>query len=437
MKVLIFGYGLHGGGFDSAMYFLSHGDEVRITDIRNREKLGESIDYLESKGAVIHCGGHMTDDFTWADVVIKNPTIRRENEFLAFSKRTDNDLTYASTDPICQKVKMICVTGAHDKTTTASALCHALNHLGKTTHMCGNMGISAFSEMRKWENGDIPEYVIIELSTWQARDTYIFLKGQVPQVEVSVITSIFEKQEADSEANDTIRRTGEFNVHSNHIICPASIKDAVKNRAGKKTRSVSSIEGASRGMSKSLPAKMAPSFAVLRRLGFNSSQANEALKSFKGIPNRSELVLRTATTMYINDSSSIIPAAVNFSMENLESLPVNLICGGSDSTLDASSMLKSLKTAASVHLLEGSFTRKRLIPLLKENGIDFNGPFEKMEDAFDSASSMVDHTSKALQVILLSPGASAFEYFGNEYLRGEIFSSIVRKANSSKKPRRK
>ena len=37
MNVLIFGYGLHGGVFESAMYFLSRGDHVTITDIRNRD----------------------------------------------------------------------------------------------------------------------------------------------------------------------------------------------------------------------------------------------------------------------------------------------------------------------------------------------------------------------------------------------------------------
>ncbi len=64
MNILIFGYGLHGGGFESSLYFLSRGDSVRITDIRNRDSLGESIDFLEQKGAEIHCGGFRTDDFT-------------------------------------------------------------------------------------------------------------------------------------------------------------------------------------------------------------------------------------------------------------------------------------------------------------------------------------------------------------------------------------
>lgn len=421
MNVLIFGYGAHGGGFDSAMYFLSHGDNVRITDIRSRDSLGESLDYLEKKGAVIHCSCHQTADFEWADLVIKSPSIRNDNEFLTFAKRVENDLTYAYSRRESRRIRIICVTGAQYKTTTASALCHALNYLGHKTHICGNMGISAFSEIQKWDEGDVPEYLVIEMSTWMARDIYHFMKHKVPHVEVSIITTLFENQE---ENADALNRTGEFNLHANYLICPAEVKDILEKIAAKKAKNISSIESA-RGMTKALPDKMRRPYAVLRKLGFSATQANEALKSFKGNPNRGELVLRTDNAIYINDSSSIIPAAVNFTADNYESLPVHLICGGSDSSLDASAMLPTLKAAASLSLLEGTFTKRRLIPLLKENKIKYSGPFEKMEEAVTCASSKLASKSNILQVVLLSPGASAFEYFGNEFSRGEAFKKAI------------
>ena len=154
MRILVFGYGLHGGGFDCAMHFLSKGDEVTITDIRSRETLGASIDYLETKGAVIHCGGYQTSDFQWADIVLKSPTIKLDNEFLAYAKRVENDLTILNAVPESQLVKVICVTGARDKTTSASAICHVLNSLGAKAR---TLGPSSFTEIHRWENGDIPE----------------------------------------------------------------------------------------------------------------------------------------------------------------------------------------------------------------------------------------------------------------------------------------
>ena len=422
MNVLIFGYGLRAGGFESAMYFLSRGDNVRVTDIRSRDSMGEGLDYLEKKGAVIHCSGHLTDDFSWSDLVIKSPSIRQDNEFLAFAKRIENDLTYASSRPEVQQIKIICVTGSRYKATTTSAICHALNEMGHKAHMCGNMGISAFSELQKWDKGDVPEYLIIEMSTWMAKDTYLFLKGNVPHIEASVITSVFDNPDTTEEAAN---RLGEFNLHANHIICPAEVKDAIGKMAAKKAKNISSIEGASWAMSKALPDKMRRPYAVLKKLGFSTSQINAALKSFKGIPDRCELVMRTENAMYINDSSSVIPAAVNFTSDNYESLPVHLICGGSDASLDASAMLPSLRSAASITLLDGSFSRKKLVPLLRENRIAFKGPFEKMEEAVQDASSRLNSKSNIIQVVLLSPGASAYEFFGNEYELGEAFKQAI------------
>ena len=418
MKVLVFGYGLHGGGFDCAMHFLSRGDEVTITDVRSREILGESIDYLEKKGAVIHCGGHLTSDFEWADMVVKSPTIKLDNEFLTYAKRVENNMTILAARPEAPQVKVICVTGARDKSVSASAICHALNALGKKAH---NMGTNAFGEIKRLDSGDVPEYLVIEMSTWLARDTYHFLKGKAPHISTSLITTVFEQD----DAADPISRTGEFNIHADNIILPEEVKGVIERIAKKKAKSVVSIESASKGMSKSIPDRMRPAFAVIRRLGFSASQANKALNGFRGIPNRNELVLRTNNTMYINDSSSVIPVAVNFTMDNFENLPVHVICGGSDNGLDPSPMLKSLKGAASVSLLDGSFTRKLLIPKLKENGIDFFGPYEKMEEAVKAASSGLDSTSIMLQVVLLSPGAAAYEFYGNEQARGDAFKAAV------------
>ncbi|MCF0262609.1 MAG: UDP-N-acetylmuramoylalanine--D-glutamate ligase, partial [Sphaerochaetaceae bacterium] len=406
----------------SAAYFLSQGDNVIITDIRNRDSLGESIDFLENMGAVIHCGGYRTDDFTWSDLVLKDSAIRLDNEFLAYAKRVENDITYVSSRPEAKNIKIICVTGSKNKTTTACAINHCLNKMGASSHFCGNLGLSAFSEIQNWANGDIPQYAILELSAWKARDIYTFMKGKVPHIEVSVITSVFDQSpSATTEGFDV----GEFNHHANHIVCPSDIKEKISKLAAKKAKNISSIESSSRSMAKSIPPKMAATFAVLKKLGFSTSQINNAIKSFRGIPNRNEFVLRTENALYINDSSSIIPSSLNMAMENFTNLPVHLICGGSDSSLDAEEMLKSLKNAASLHLLEGSFTQKKLIPLLKKKKIRYNGPYKQIEEAVSSASSRLDPESKTLQIVLLSPGAPAYELFLNEYRLGQSFNEVV------------
>ena len=79
MRVLIFGFGVLGGGYAAATYFLDRGDEVRITDLRSEQELGEPLQLLKRRGASIVCQTHREEDFEWAELVIKNPAVPIEN----------------------------------------------------------------------------------------------------------------------------------------------------------------------------------------------------------------------------------------------------------------------------------------------------------------------------------------------------------------------
>ena len=98
-------------------------------------------------------------------------------------------------------------------------------------------------------------------------------------------------------------------------------------------------------------------------------------------------------------------------------------------------MAQALKRALSIHLLEGSFTRNKLIPLLEREAIAFNGPFSNMKEAFDSAmDSMQDKLLKRVKkqniALMLSPGAASFVYFKHEFDRGNQFRDLALRAAS-------
>ena len=77
------------------------------------------------------------------------------------------------------------------------------------------------------------------------------------------------------------------------------------------------------------------------------------------------------------------------------------------------------------HSIKLKYSKSQLIPLLKENRLKYSGPYEKMEEAVENASSKLASKSNALQVVLLSPGASAYEYFGDEFARGDAFKKAI------------
>lgn len=437
MNILVLGLGLNGGGRAAALYFAQNPlNTVRISDIAKRDVFGDGVRELEEKG--IQCIFEDVDpreNIRWADVVIKNPAIPQNQPYLSLAKVISNDFAYLFRSEDIKNMKVICVTGTKGKTTTVAAIHHALTKLGKKSIYCGNIGVSAFTvleeiERRKRENEEMPEYVVCELSSWQVHDTWIALNGQMPSIELAIFTSIYADHQnsynsVSSYVNDKLKL---FGPHCKYIL----IEEHIKKFFGKNTHGLSK-------KTKLFPGHYNPyikqqrelccAFRALKLLGFHKKDIMKAISSYKGMPHRIENVAISDNIMYVNDSAATISEAVTFSFSTLFPLSVHLICGGTDKELKATGMQKAIKRATSVTLLDGSFTRKKLLPLLKKNNISYFGPFKNMEEAFYTAKSCAEKKrdeSGKMQVVLLSPGAASFEHFKNEFDRGDQFKELVK-----------
>ncbi len=431
MRVLVFGLGAHGGGFAAANYFLNRGDEVRVTDLRGCDVLGETMNILENRGATCIAGEHRMEDFLWADIVIKNPAIAPDNKFLLASRTVITDFSWLFASPWCSETQIIAITGTKGKTTTAAAVSHTLNALGYETVQCGNMGISAFTvladwEQRKAEGKELPKYLVCEFSSWQIRDMYAALQGDLPEIKVAALTSLYADhqnayKDLESYRNDKLEL---FGAHCENILVPDAMLNVIRDYTRLPAKRIHSINRlAGRALPDNSPHRCA--YAIGRILGLRWRDILKALRTFKGVPHRIEQVGVAGAIMFINDSAATIPEAVLFSFENCRPLPIHLICGGTDKNLKAEGMLIALKEASSLHLLDGSFTRNKLIPLLRQEGLSFEGPFDNMDAAVDSAYETAiqkkDPNADTAQVVMLSPGAASFELFQHEFDRGDKF----------------
>lgn len=386
MNVLIFGYGLQGKGFSSAMFFLKKGHQVRLTDLRDANSLGEGVVLLRKRGVSLTLGKNLQQDFDWANVIVKAPAVDPDNQFLKNRSKVTTDFAYLFSNGNARDVKVILIAGKHAKSETASAICHALNYMGYKTRLCGNMGRSPFNELEKWEHKDIPQYLVCECSSMQIRDLGIYLTDNRAKVELLVAPD------------------------STHVpVLP------VKHRV---------YDGQNRhsSMSKDFPLNLSASYSALVELGFKPEIVNKALKSYKGVSYRTEIVASQGNIIIVNDSSSVLPGTTVKSVFSFKDTPVHLICGGTDSTLDAGPMVDALKKCSKIHLLAGTFTDRCLIPLLRKNGIEYDGPYELMEEAVNSAVVGIDNT-KNIQILMLSPACPAYEYYRDEYDRGDCFNN--------------
>ncbi len=423
MRVLIFGFGVLGGGYAAATYFLDRGDEVRITDLRSEEELGEPLQLLKRRGATTICQTHREEDFEWADLVVKNPAVPIESPYLLLAKEVATDISLLFSSPLIKGINIVIVTGTKGKTTTVAATTHALNQIKGEALQLGNMGISGFTilgqlEKRAQKGEAMPLYLVSELSSWQIRDLFKILPVGLPRFRTLLLTSLFPDHlnsysdyQAYKEDKWLLFKTG-----ATRVIVPEEISQELINAKVSSLRTIESFLGYEKQ-----PPRLRPAWALCRSLGLGSRQITGAFETFTGVPHRQEALGMKGEVLFINDSAATIPEAVAFTCTNSPFL-YHLICGGTDKNLEAQAMLSPLKEARSLHLLAGSFTTNKLIPFLEEHNIPYHGPFIAMERAVESAYSQ----AKRGEAVILSPGASSFDLFKHEFDRGEQFREAVK-----------
>ena len=184
-KIIVMGLGLHGGGVSVAKFFIKQGAKVLITDLKTKKQLADSVKKLKGLPVKLFLGGHRKQDFTKADLIIKNPDVPNNSPYLKIAHKnniaieTDTSLFFKLSE-----VFIIGVTGTKGKSTTASLIYHLLRANPpagrKRVFLAGNIGVSPLEILHKTKKGDV---VVLELSSFTLEDL-----GKSPQI--AVITNI-------------------------------------------------------------------------------------------------------------------------------------------------------------------------------------------------------------------------------------------------------
>ena len=360
-----------------------------------------------------------------ADLVVKLPGVPIPYAIKSKAKRTTNDIAALLENPRTERIKKIIIAGDKGKTSTASALSSALSQLGMKAAFSEGLGYSAFHILSDLENDNMSfDVLILELSHWQIRDTAEALSYKWPRIDIIGVTDELKMPTSNTDFNAEGALL--FGPWARKVIIPKSLKERLVF-AGlvpkTKVRTFPSIFNPFRYRS-----GMELAWECVCAMGFRKRDALKAFSSYKGIPNRLELVGVVDGISFINDSASVLPLSVAFSMRGMRGIPVNLIIGGTEhSQSDPQMFMDAVKDAVSVTLLSGSLT-DRLITFLRREDIKFNGPFDRMEDAISASIDTINERrgiKNTSEIILLSPGAYADEHFTNEFERGKEFRTIA------------
>ena len=93
-NVLVMGLGRFGGGVDVAKFTANAGAKVTITDLAPARQLSDSLKQLEEIPDIeYHLGSHDRKDFEQADIIVANPAVAPDSEFLQIARKHNKFIT--------------------------------------------------------------------------------------------------------------------------------------------------------------------------------------------------------------------------------------------------------------------------------------------------------------------------------------------------------
>lgn len=455
LKVLILGLGRYqaGSGVSAALYYARQGHDVIVTDAFPAKEVKENVAQLKKfKNVKFHLGKLNLKDIDWADVIAKNPGVRRNDPMYLRAKKLGkpivNDITIFLENCPC---KTIGITGTRGKSTTTAWIGDMLKRSGKRAFVGGNITVSPLTFLDKLKKTDI---AVVELSSWMLEtcgevgiSPNIAVWTNLMRDHLNTYTGMEDYAEAKAQIirhqkpNDIfIPNLDDKFVASYTYEAPSIIKGfsakkkaqsiawvsggAIKLQTGKKVTEVISVEKIGLTGQHNVMNALA-SVVAAHNAGATLKGIRESLQKFKGMPYRQEIIAVKKGITFVNDTTSTTPDAALAAIKRFagKNHTLHWICGGAEKDLpyeQLTSYVARRSSLVNVEVLDGT-AFKRFAAALKKKGIKFTKN-ESLKSAFQNCLK----PAKKGDIILLSPACSSFGMFKNEFDRGDQFNALVK-----------
>lgn len=427
-KILVLGLGLNQGGVGVVRFFAKVGSLVRVTDLKTEKELKSSLDELCTFPSITyHLGKHQFSDIDWADIVVRNPAIRPNNEFLqyALSEGKEIEMELSIFLKFVDPKQLIGVTGTKGKSTTASLIYECLKE-NPNVLLAGNIGKSMLDVIPVIHNSSL---VILELSSFQLQ--------ALNQVKLSpkyaVITNIFpDHLNYHQDMKEYIQLKKEVALYQ------TADDYLFLNRDNEITGSIKFIKGL-KGRpvyfsSTDLPANFLPrlpgdhnrsnfasALAIAKIFQVPTSSVLEIMEKFTGMEYRLQLVRVINKVKFYNDSAATNPQAA---IEAIKTLPHSIvITGGMNKGLSYFELAKTLDSLAKkVYLIDGDATEELKVHMQNQDKI--MGTYSNLIDLLTDVLRSTEPNDK----VLFTPGATSFNLWQNEFDRGRQYNLSLERA---------
>jgi UDP-N-acetylmuramoylalanine--D-glutamate ligase len=336
----------------------------------------------------------------------------------------------------CCRRPVIAITGTNGKTTTTQLVERVLNQAGVRTLACGNIGRPLSDALQEQEHLD---RFTVEVSSFQLETIQTFR----PQVAVWLNLTpdhldryrdmdeyrlaklrIFENQ---TETDFAVVNLGDAlpPLRARRITFSASVPGGDFWRKGDSLyhgdRYILSLRDTYLRGVHNVENVMA-TLGVALALGLDLAAAAEAVRSYRPLPHRCELVGERAGVTFVNDSKATNLDALAKALESATQ-PVVLIAGGKDKGFGYEPLrdLAARKVKRAVLIGE-------MAPAIEKAWLD-RVPCLRAA-TLGEAVRLAAFSASAGDVVLFSPGTSSFDMFKSYADRGDQFRQIVQELST-------
>jgi len=438
-RVLVVGLGRT--GLACTRFLKERGAEVTISETKPEDQIQEGLKEVERFKVRVETGGNREESFLNADFIVVSPGVSLNIPPLEKAKEkgkeimSEIELAYR----FCER-PVIAITGTNGKSTTTSLLGEIFKTSGKKVFVGGNLG-NPMIEM--FFSPEPVEYVIAEISSFQLeainrfRPSISILLNITPDhldryatyaEYIEAKARIFVNQGKDDHAilnaddpecvklSGAIKSRVSFFSTRKHVRNGCSVEGddlcyqsgGVKERYAIKDLSLTGIHNYENIMAAIMASKI---------YGLPSDAIRIALKQFRALEHRMELVRVINGVKFYNDSKG---TNVGAAARSLESFPSNiiLIAGGKDKGGDYRILREPAQGRLKSLVLLGQAKEK-----IKEALGDM-APAHMVKN-LDEAVSTAFKISSPGDTVLFSPACSSFDMFRNFEERGELFKNLV------------
>lgn len=332
---------------------------------------------------------------------------------------------------------VIGVTGTKGKSTTAALLAHVARAAGVPISLAGNIGVPALDLLD--EPAERP--AVVELSSFQIADLAVG-----PQI--ALLVSLFHEHvdwhgSEEAYRADKLRLLGLPGVRAAVLdgreepLAEAVGAGVAVTRFASAGGWDATDEGILRGGSLVVPAASLPlrgshnavnlcaALAGLEAFGIAAPPLPDALRGFRELPHRLEVVLERDGVAWVDDSISTTPQSALAALASFEEREIVLIGGGQDRGQDYGELARAL-AARGAAVLGLPVTGGRLVAAARAAGVAAERAVEVAD--MEAAVAWAAATALPGTAVLLSPAAPSFGAYRDFEQRGEHFRALVEDA---------